>query len=124
MSRWLQGPISREKSEECLRNMPHGSFMIRESQKRQGEYSLSIAHSGHVNHFRVDIKRGALPRYLLFGAERSFATLEALVDYYSNHCISSRGEVLKLPYSAQVRDTITSVVCVVSEYCVCGECVW
>lgn len=102
MHRWLQGQITREEAEECLKTMPEGCFMIRESQKRAGQYSLSISHSGSAKHFRVDIKLRSQPRYQLYGVERSFATLEALVEHYSHHCISSRGEVLTVPYSPEV----------------------
>ena len=102
--RWFHTQIAREKSEECLKNMPSGCFMIRESQNHLGGYSLSLSHLGNIRHYRVDIKQGSPQqhRYQLYGAESSFANLEALVNFYSHHCISSRGEVLSIPYTAKV----------------------
>ena len=78
---------------------PCGTFMIRESQKRLGEYSLSLSHGGIVKHFRVDTKGSFQQRFQLYGAQRSFSTLLALVEYYSQLCISPRGELLTTPYS-------------------------
>lgn len=84
--------------------------MIRESESRVGEYALSLRHAGIIKHFRVDTKRGANVRYELYGAKRSFPSVEELVDYYSHHCISSGGELLTLPFSIEVCDITCGLI--------------
>lgn len=101
--RWFQGRLSREKAEEKLKLVQFDCFLIRESESRVGEFALSLRHSGIIKHFRVDTKHGPSVRYELYGAKRSFPSVEELVDYYSHHCISSGGELLTVPYSTEVR---------------------
>ena len=94
--------MSREKAEECLREVEFDCFLIRESENRVGEYALSLRHRATIKHFRIDSKQVFHTRYELFGAKHSFPSVEDLVDYYSHHCISSSGELLSLPYSPEV----------------------
>lgn len=97
LCRWFQGKLSRAKAEECLKEIQFDCFLIRESENRIGEYALSMRHGAGVKHFRIDTKQ-----YSLYGAKCSFPSVEALVDYYNHHCISSAGELLSVPYSAEV----------------------
>jgi hypothetical protein len=100
--RWFQGRLSREKAEGHLQGVQFDCFLVRESESRVGEYALSLRHENSIKHFRIDTKKGLNSRYELYGAKRSFPSLEVLVDYYSHHCISSGGELLKTPYSTEV----------------------
>lgn len=75
---------------------------MRESEKRVGEYSLSVKHKDIIKHFRIDTKRASHIRYELFGAQRSFPSLTELVDYYSQHCITKDGELLTVPCVLEV----------------------
>lgn len=100
--RWFQGRLSRDKAEDLLQEVQFDCFLVRESENRVGEYALSLRHGGIIKHFRIDTKRGQNSRYELYGAKRSFLSLEILVDYYSHHCISSGGELLSVPYSTEV----------------------
>lgn len=100
--RWFQGKLSRERAEERLQEVQFDCFLIRESESRVGEYALSLRHNSSIKHFRIDTKLGLTPRYEVYGAKRSFPSLDVLVDYYSDHCISSGGELLKTPYSTEV----------------------
>ena len=102
MCRWFQGKLSRDNAEQRLQQVHFDCFLIRESESRVGEYALSLRHADIIKHFRIDTKHGLNPRYELYGAKRSFPTLEVLVDYYSHHCISSGGELLSVPYSTEV----------------------
>lgn len=43
--RWLHGPISREETELLLQGRPLGSFLVRESGRFPGDYTLSIVAS-------------------------------------------------------------------------------
>ena len=95
--------MSRDLAERCLKEVSFDSFLVRESEKRVGEYSLSLKHKGIVKHFRIDVKRGSRIRYELFGAQKSFPTLPDLIDYYSRHCITTVGETLTAPCPSEVR---------------------
>ena len=77
-------------------------FLIRESQNRRGDFSLSLKHKGRVKHYRIDTKQGTRKRFELFGAKRSFLQLVDLVEYYTQHCISAEGELLTAPCPVEV----------------------
>ena len=102
---WFQGKLSRERAEERLKEVDFDCFLIRESESRVGEYALSLHHDSIIKHFRIDTKRGVNLRYELYGARRSFSSLDVLVDYYSHHCISTGGELLTTAFSTEVRYT-------------------
>ena len=107
---WYHGKVSRDLAERCLKVVSFDCFLVRESEKRVGEYSLSLKHKGIVKHFRIDVKRGSRIRYELFGAQRSFPTLSDLIDFYSHHCITNVGEVLTAPCPSEVREILFAYV--------------
>ncbi|XP_064396832.1 uncharacterized protein LOC135343755 isoform X2 [Halichondria panicea] len=94
---WYHGMISRPAAEKALGSVKSDCFLVRESQNREGEHSLSLTHNGKVKHYRIDTKQGVKTRYELFGAKRSFLRLSELIDYYSEHCLSADGELLTTP---------------------------
>uniref|UniRef100_A0A674JWE6 Src like adaptor 2 n=1 Tax=Terrapene triunguis TaxID=2587831 RepID=A0A674JWE6_9SAUR len=86
-ARWLYEGVSREKAEELLL-LPcnrSGSFLIRESQTRQGCYSLSVRRTNHsswdsIKHYRINrLENG----WLYIAPRLTFPSLQELVDYYS-----------------------------------------
>ncbi|XP_076208090.1 src-like-adapter 2 [Aptenodytes patagonicus] len=85
--RWLYEGVSRQKAEELLLwpGNRSGSFLIRESQTRQGCYSLSVRHSEHaswdsVTHYRIHrLENG----WLYISPRLTFPSLHDLVDHYS-----------------------------------------
>ncbi|XP_068091053.1 src-like-adapter isoform X2 [Hyperolius riggenbachi] len=78
---WLFDGVGREKSEQLLQ-LPEtktGSFMIRQSESKQGSYSLSIKHR-QVKHYRIF----RLPNNWYYISPRlTFQCLEHLVNHYS-----------------------------------------
>ena len=103
---WYHGKISRDVAERSLKQVSFDCFLVRESEKRPGEYSLSLKHKSVVKHFRVDVKRGSRIRYELFGAQKSFPSLSDLIDYYTRHCITTGGETLTSPCPVEVSQAI------------------
>lgn len=99
---WYHGKVSRDLAERWLKEVSFDCFLVRESEKRVGEYSLSLKHKGIVKHFRIDVKRGSKLRYELFGAQKSFPSLPDLIEYYGRHCITTVGETLTSPCPAEV----------------------
>ncbi|NXW53819.1 SLAP2 protein, partial [Eurystomus gularis] len=85
--RWLYEGVSRQKAEELLLRPGNGSgsFLIRESQTRQGCYSLSVRSSKHacwdsVTHYRIHrLENG----WLYISPRLTFPSLHDLVDHYS-----------------------------------------
>lgn len=94
--RWFHGKISRELAELQLKTASCDSFLLRESENRAGGFSLSLSHAGAVRHFRVERKNSSR-RFEVLGAKWSFPSLASLVDYYSQHCVTAEGEVLRTP---------------------------
>jgi len=51
---WYHGMIKRNEAEKILLSGgEHGSFLIRESESRQGDYSLSVREGDNVKHYRI-----------------------------------------------------------------------
>ncbi|UYV74225.1 hypothetical protein LAZ67_11002523 [Cordylochernes scorpioides] len=79
---WYFGRIKRLEAEKKLR-MPendHGSFLIRDSESRRNDYSLSVRDADTVKHYRVrQLDEGGF-----FITRRiTFRTLPELVEHYS-----------------------------------------
>ncbi|VDM35217.1 unnamed protein product [Hydatigera taeniaeformis] len=84
---WHFGDMRRLEAENCLM-MPgngHGSFLVRVSESRSGEYSLSVRDGDVVKHYRIrsrpsrtnpDVRRYFISRQL------PFASIQQLVEHY------------------------------------------
>ncbi|XP_040464255.1 src-like-adapter 2 isoform X1 [Falco naumanni] len=89
--RWLYEGISRQKAEELLLQPSNrsGSFLIRESQTRQGCYSLSVRRSERaswdsVTHYRIHrLENG----WVYISPGLTFPSLHDLVDHYSGNTL-------------------------------------
>ena len=79
---WYFGKIKRIEAEKKLL-MPqneHGAFLIRDSESRRNDFSLSVRDGDTVKHYRIrQLDEGGF-----FIARRTtFRTLQELVDHYS-----------------------------------------
>eukprot|EP00040_Diaphanoeca_grandis_P022837 m.123361 g.123361 ORF g.123361 m.123361 type:complete len:500 (-) comp28982_c1_seq1:330-1829(-) len=50
---WFHGRIPRTKAERIILNSPAGAFLIRESESKPGDYSLSVKDGDAVKHYRI-----------------------------------------------------------------------
>lgn len=90
---WYFGKIKRIEAERMLMSgiNGHGSFLVRDSETRKNDYSLSIRDEDGVKHYRIrQMDEGGF-----FIARRSvFSTLPDLVAYYADHsdglCVNLR----------------------------------
>eukprot|EP01147_Barroeca_monosierra_P008492 gene8492-962_t len=79
---WFHGTIKRAEAEKILlSNGRHGDFLIRESESKPGDYSLSIREGDGVKHYRIrKLDDGGF--YITRRA--TFRNLHELVDHYRN----------------------------------------
>lgn len=49
------GPLDRDELTVILHYLPEGSFCVRESKARQGEFALGIKFDGQVRHVKIEI---------------------------------------------------------------------
>lgn len=78
---WFHGKISRANAEKLLTatNKP-GTFLVRESESKAGDYSLSIYSGEAVKHYRIrTLDNGGF----FITSRATFPSLEKLVAYYS-----------------------------------------
>ncbi|XP_070556801.1 tyrosine-protein kinase Src42A-like [Ptychodera flava] len=79
---WYFGKITRVEAEKklLLKQNEHGSFLIRDSESRRGEYSLSVRDGDTVKHYRIrQLDEGGY-----FIARRcTFRNLSEMVQHYS-----------------------------------------
>lgn len=96
---WYFGKLKRMDAEKKLLSPEnhHGSFIIRDSESRRDDYSLSVRDNDDVKHYRIrQLDKGGF-----FIARRStFDTLEDLVAHYSKDadglCVNLRSPCEKL----------------------------
>lgn len=50
---WFHGNITRAEAELCLSSGINGSFLVRESESKPGQYSISLRYDGRVFHYRI-----------------------------------------------------------------------
>ncbi|KAM9823217.1 ras GTPase-activating protein 1-like isoform X3 [Syngnathus typhle] len=93
-SSWYHGKLDRTIAEERLRQArTHGSYLIRESDRRPGSFVLSfLSMTNVVNHFRIIAMCGD---YYIGG--RRFSSLSDLIGYYSYVSCLLKGEKLQWP---------------------------
>jgi len=90
---WYHGLVSRVEAESRLSSEIDGSFLVRESMSRPGEYSVSLRLEGSTSHYKIyQDEKGY---YIKAGAK--FKTLQSLVHHHSNHIY---GLKTTLQYSA------------------------
>nr|XP_045597693.1 tyrosine-protein phosphatase non-receptor type 11-like isoform X3 [Procambarus clarkii] len=98
--RWFHGHLSgREAEKLILEKGKNGSFLVRESQSKPGDYVLSVRTDDKVTHVMI---RCVENKYDVGGGRR-FDTLSELVEHYRrNPMVEQSGTVvpLKMPFNA------------------------
>ncbi|XP_071109782.1 tyrosine-protein phosphatase non-receptor type 11-like isoform X1 [Haliotis cracherodii] len=98
--RWFHGHISGKEAEKCLMDKgKNGSYLVRESQSKPGDFVLSVRCEDKITHVKIRYHEG---KYDVGGGEQ-FQTLSELVDHYKkNPMVETSGTVvhLKMPFNA------------------------
>ena len=93
--RWYFGRIRRVDAEELLmkRFNQYGSYLVRESERTPGNFSLSIRDTERVRHYRIE----RLENGTFFVTRRvTFETLQNLVAYYQQQAKKNSRIILPL----------------------------
>ncbi|KAH8360738.1 hypothetical protein KR084_001608 [Drosophila pseudotakahashii] len=97
---WFHGNLSGKEAEKLiLERGKNGSFLVRESQSKPGDFVLSVRTDDKVTHVMI---RWQDKKYDVGGGE-SFATLSELIDHYKrNPMVETCGTVVHLrqPFNA------------------------
>ena len=80
---WFHGNITRAEAELSLSSGINGSFLLRESESKQGQYSISLRYDGRVFHYRIHSDQATNKYYVT--PESKFETLAELVVHHSKN---------------------------------------
>lgn len=98
--RWFHGNLSGKEAEKIiLERGKNGSFLVRESQSKPGDYVLTVRTDDKVTHVMIRCTEG---KYDVGGGER-FDSLSDLIEHYKkNPMVETSGTVvhLKQPFNA------------------------
>ena len=92
---WFHGNITRAEAELSLSSGINGSFLVRESESKPGQYSISLRYDGRVFHYRIHSDPSNSKFFVT--PESKFETLAKLVVHHSK---SSDGLTTTLHYPA------------------------
>lgn len=99
--RWFHGNLSGKEAEKLiLERGKNGSFLVRESQSKPGDYVLTVRTDDKVTHVMI---RCAENKYDVGAGGTRFDTLSALIENYKkNPMVETSGTVvhLKQPFNA------------------------
>ncbi|CAF2353878.1 unnamed protein product [Rotaria sp. Silwood2] len=93
---WYYGLLSRDEAEKYLKLYGHekGDYLIRDSERRIGNYSLSIRDDiDTIRHFRIELSDDG-SQYLI--GKRSFNSLNDLIEHYKTHPVFDADQNNKL----------------------------
>ncbi|CAB3367774.1 Hypothetical predicted protein [Cloeon dipterum] len=97
---WFHGHLSAKEAEKMITDKgKNGSFLVRESQSKPGDYVLSVRTEDRVTHVMIRCQDG---KFDVGGGER-FVSLTDLIEHYKkNPMVETSGTVvhLKQPFNA------------------------
>ncbi len=80
---WFFSNVTRAEAELSLSSGINGSFLIRESESKPGQYSISLRYNGRVHHYRIHIDPSTGQYYVV--PKSKFETLGELVKHHSKN---------------------------------------
>jgi len=92
---WYHGLVTREEADQRLGSCINGTFLIRESESRPGQYSMGLRYNGRTHHYKIS--SGVDKDCYYISPNAKFTTLRLLVHHHSNNL---NGLVTTLQYPA------------------------
>lgn len=92
---WYHGNITRAAAEVALSSGINGSFLIRGSESKPGQYSISLRYNGRMYHYRISQDTVSEEYFVM--QDIKFRTLSELVHHHSKQ---SDGLICTLHYPA------------------------
>ena len=80
---WFHGNITRAEAELSLSSGINGSFLVRESESKPGQYSISLRYDGRVFHYRIHTDPQTSQYFVT--PESKFENLPELVVHHSKN---------------------------------------
>ncbi|KAI2798595.1 protein tyrosine phosphatase, non-receptor type 11, partial [Blomia tropicalis] len=115
--RWFHGPLSAQDAEKLILDKgKNGSFLVRQSRSKPGDYAISVRTDDKVTHVMIRCTEG---KYDVGGGDQ-FASLTDLIEHYKkNPMVETSGTVVHLrnPFNATkiAASTIGNRVKILSE---------
>lgn len=98
---WYHGNISRQDCERKLNASRDGDYLVRASETKSGDFSVSMKAPDRIKHFRIK----ALPSNGFGIGQRKFSSLDELVEHYKKlpifTCENGQKMFLSRPYPKQ-----------------------
>ncbi len=79
---WFHGNVTRAEAELSLSSGINGSFLLRESESKPGQFSISLRYDGRVFHYRIHLDSSS--KYYVT-PESKFENLSELVVHHSKN---------------------------------------
>lgn len=102
---WYHGSMSRTSAEYLLASGISGSFLLRDSESKPGEYSVSVRYETAIYHYHI--KQDSDQKYFI-SSEHKFSTLPELVHHHS-HTADGLPSVLLYPATKSVKPRMYSM---------------
>lgn len=99
---WYADRMPREKAEKLFADAPDGSFLVRESLTRPGEYSLSVKYN-IVKHIKIN-RSGKL--FSLAPDAQSFASIQELIEHFYTHSLNRHFPGMETTLSTPYKDAL------------------
>ncbi|OON20094.1 SH2 domain protein, partial [Opisthorchis viverrini] len=104
MEKWYHGAIQRSYAEYLLNSGITGSFLVRESESKPGQLTISLRYEGRIYHYRINRDDNGM--FYVTDATK-FLSVSDLIHHHGKQ---ADGLACTLLYPAAKRDKVTSEV--------------
>lgn len=78
---WFHGNLTREQAEFLLKDLPEGSFLMRESTHYPGDFTLCLKSDNKIENYHIKLKSNKFT----IDDEHLFSNLIELIEFYTKH---------------------------------------